>query len=80
MLPQVLPVLKDHAGLSLTVGIVCLFTESMPIIIVISATAVNETKHIKETGENTGQRYSAMSLNHVQGSIYNLKKTNTGQG
>lgn len=74
------PGLTDHAGLSLTVGIVRLFTESMAIIIVISTTAVNETKHIKETRERMGQHYSAVSLNHTHGSIYNLKKTNTGQG
>lgn len=41
-------VLAAHAGHSLTVGIVGLFTESMPIIIVVGTTALNETKHTKE--------------------------------
>lgn len=42
-------------GHSLTVGIVRLVTEPMPIVIVIGSAAGKETKHTQEEDENTGQ-------------------------
>lgn len=40
-----------HPGQLLTIGVVSLFTESMSIIIVISTTVLNKTKHAKREDE-----------------------------
>lgn len=71
--------LAAHAGHSLTVGIIRLFAEAMSVVVVVSATALNETKHTEDKGENAGQNDVAATSDHIHGSALRQRRLGTAR-